>query len=418
MKLLTKTTLYIATLSLFLFFLMGIIFFQVLKNISQADLNRELFGLKEVVEYHLSVEPQNLPLVIAGIDTLSIVKGGIIPVGEVFGDTVMFDALSNQFRTYRYLYYRSSQPGGPYQVKIFRSTTPTDQLVERVTLMMTLMVILFLAGIFFLNRFVFENLWKEFFRVLEKLRQFDTNKEPVVMEEQDIEEFMELGKVIEKMTRRLSSDYRELKEYTEHTTHELQTPLAVIRSKTELLLQSEKLGPEEMTLVESILAGTHQISRLSSTLTLITRIENRQFTERKEISIARLFERHLELLQELLDLRGITVERNDGADSMVKMDEGLADILATNLLKNAIVHNVEGGKIGLELDNDRLSIRNDGPPLPFEERELFRRFVRNLGKTGSFGLGLSLVKKICESYGFTIVYARAGNQHIFTLSFR
>jgi len=97
------------------------------------------------------------------------------------------------------------------------------------------------------------------------------------------------------------------------------------------------------------------------------------------------------------------------------MDPGLADILVTNLLKNAIVHNREGGSIAVETGPDRLIIRNDGAPLPFAEEDLFRRFIRDHGKGKGLGLGLSLVKKICESYGFLLEYAYKKEQHVFTL---
>ena len=220
------------------------------------------------------------------------------------------------------------------------------------------------------------------------------------------------------MTRQLSRDYRELKEYTDHTTHELQTPLAVIKSKTELLIQSKNLGPDEMKLIQAINASVNQLSRLNSTLTLITRIENRQFTEVKEISIAGLLDRHTEMLQELIELRNIAVKKTYSHEAKkIGMDEGLADILVANLLKNAIVHNLDGGAIELEIGSDRLIISNSGPPLPFYEEEIFRRFARNTGKGSSFGLGLSLVRKICESYGFRIGYVYEDDRHYFTLVF-
>ena len=63
--------------------------------------------------------------------------------------------------------------------------------------MMTLMVILFLAGIFILNRFIFANLWKDFFEAIEKLKEFETTKEPVILGEQDIQEFDELKQALE-----------------------------------------------------------------------------------------------------------------------------------------------------------------------------------------------------------------------------
>lgn len=419
MKLLTKSTLYIATLSLFLFFIMGVIFFQVLKNMSLSDLNRELGDLKEVVEVYLYDYPGTQVGALPGIDSLSVRYAGNSTQSEdIFGDTLKFDVKDKQYRTYRYLQYISEIGDTRLLVRIYKSTTPTDKLVERVTLMITLMVILFLAGIFFLNRFIFANLWKDFFEAIEKLKRFETTKEPVILGEQDIQEFDELKQALEVMTRRLAKDYRELKEYTDHTTHELQTPLAVIKSKTELLFQSEKLGAEEMKLLEAINISVHQLSRLNSTLTLITRIENRQFTEKEEISLVGLLDRHLELLEEHLSLRNIVVEKQymDGGRTLI-MDHGLADLLVANLLKNAIVHNNEGGGIVLETGPKSLTIRNDGPPLGFSQEELFTRFVRNTRRTGSFGLGLSLVKKVCETYNFSINYSFDNQQHIFTIGF-
>ncbi|MCK4879936.1 MAG: HAMP domain-containing histidine kinase [Bacteroidales bacterium] len=418
MKLLTKSTLLIATLSLFLFFIMGVIFFQVLKSISISDLNRELCDLKEVVEDYLEIYEGAQIEALTGIDSLSVEPvGRTVHTGEVFGDTLMQTMKDDQFRTYRYIQFITEKGERSYLVKIYKSTTPADKLVERVTLMMTLMVILFLAGIFILNRFIFANLWGDFFEAIEKLKQFETSKKPVILGEQDIQEFDEFKQVIEVMTRRLAEDYRELKEYTDHTTHELQTPLAVIKSKTELLIQSENLGAEEMKCLQAINTSVHQLSRLNSTLTLITRIENRQFTEKEEISLTGLLERHLDLLQEHIGLRKINVEKQYRDEGKVLfMDQGLADLLIANLLKNAIIHNIEGGTIVLETRPESLVIRNDGPPLGFSQEELFTRFVRDARRTGNFGLGLSLVKKVCENYGFKIEYSFDKQQHTFTVT--
>lgn len=419
MKLLTKSTLLISTLSLFLFFIMGVIFFQVLKNMSISSLDRELGDLEEVVETYLENYNGMQITSIPGIHSLLV-----SPVREeaeierVFGDTLMHDVEDNQFRTYRYLQYKSTKGERFYLVRIYKSTTPTDKLVEQVTLMITLMVILFLTGVFILNRFIFASLWRDFFEAIEKLKRFETTKEPVILGEQDIQEFDELKQVLEVMTRRLANDYRELKEYTDHTTHELQTPLAVIKSKTELLIQSENMGAEEMKCLQAINTSVHQLSRLNATLTLITRIENRQFTEKEEISLTDLLERHLELLQEHIDLRSIKVEKHyrDGG-KVIFMDQGLADLLIANLLKNAIVHNIEGGTIVLETDPERVIIRNDGVPLGFSQEELFTRFVRDTRRTGNLGLGLSLVKKVCENYEFKIEYTFENQQHTFSVIF-
>jgi signal transduction histidine kinase len=419
MKLLTKTTLYIATLSLFLFFFMGVIFFKVLKNMSISDLNREMFGMKGLVEdvlpHFLGGQLKGLP----GIDSISIKHAWPgMEDEDQFSDTLMLDARTNQFRTFRCLRFLSEHGNLIYAVELYKSTTPADKLVERVTLLMTMMVILFLAGIFFLNRFIFANLWKDFFDALEKLKNFDTVKEPVTLGESDVKEFVELNRVLERMTLRLSSDYRELREYTDHTTHELQTPLAVIKTKTELLMQSENLGSDEMQLLQSINTSTNHLSRLNSTLALITRIENQQYTQKMKIILPELLDKHLEMFQELVGLRDISVERSyKSKDEFLIMDHGLADILVTNLLKNAIVHNVEGGMILVEVTPQALCISNDGPELSFNEQDLFKRFVRDTKRSGNFGLGLSLVKKICDYYGFQINYTYENSRHLFRITF-
>jgi signal transduction histidine kinase len=290
-------------------------------------------------------------------------------------------------------------------VKIFKSTTPADKLVEQVTLMMTMMVILFLAGIFFLNRFIFGSLWKDFFEALEKLKKFDVVKEPIKLGEPDVEEFLELKSVLERMTQRLSSDYKELREYTDHTTHELQTPLAVIKTKTELLLQSSHLGPDEMQLIQAINSSADHLSRLNSTLALITRIENQQYTDMKKIDLVEVLKKQLDMFQELIAVRTIRIKDEFTKHRLtVVMDEGLAGILVTNLLKNAIVHNRDGGEIIIAVKEGTLHMANQGDPLTFPETNLFKRFARDTRKTGNFGLGLSIVKKICDYYGYSIEY--------------
>ena len=119
-----------------------------------------------------------------------------------------------------------------------------------------------------------------------------------------------------------------------------------------------------------------------------------------------------------MDLRAIKVERSYWSrEHFITMDQGLADILITNLLKNAVVHNVEGGAILVETNPGGLGISNEGPQLTFNEQDLFKRFVRDTKRTGNFGLGLSLVKKICDYYAFQIDYRYENNRHLFNIRF-
>lgn len=419
MKLLTKTTLYIATLSLFLFFLMGIVFYQVLKTMSINELNWEIKGMRESVEKRFPMMIEYGITELPGIDTLIInrTNNTLENPGE-FRDTMMFDTHSDQYLNFKIYSFTIPTDDINYKVELYKSTTPTDKLVEKVTIMMTLMVVLFLTGIFFLNRYISNNLWKDFFIALNKLKRFSAEEGPLSFHQSDIQEFNELNMVLENITKRLSDDYRELKEYTDHTTHELQTPLAIIKSRVELLLQSESLKKAEIELLKDIYRNSDHLSRLNSTLTLFTRIENQQYTEKTEINITKLICSLLEMLQELIELKNIVVTKNiSNQDIIVNMDKGLAEVLIINLLKNAVNHNIDEGTILITSTNQRLVLRNSGAETGHSPEKLFEPFYRGAVKSDSLGLGLPLVKKICENYGFSIEYEYKDGMHSFTINF-
>jgi signal transduction histidine kinase len=398
---------------------MGIIFYQVLKIMSINELNLEMKEMEEPVrrnyQFFVKYGISDLP----GIDSMMINKIETPPGSfNEFRDTLLFDTNTKQYRSFHIYSFFIVNRDDIYQIDLIKSTTPTDTLVERVTLMMTFMVMLFLAGIFFLNRFIFANLWKDFFTALDKLRKFNAEKGAIMATDSDVQEFNELNMVLEDITDRLSIDYQNLKEYTDHTTHELLTPLANIKSKVELLFQSENLQKAELEYISDISKNSDHLSRLNSTLALITRIENQQYKKTSNINLASLIDRQLDMLKELVELRKIHIRKKVLIpDIIVNMDQGLADILVINLLKNAISHNDDEGIIEIELSDRQLIFRNSGPEIQCEPEKLFDRFYRDSKKPDSFGLGLSLVKKICESYGFTIEYEYEHDLHSFTLTF-
>ncbi|MDZ7695018.1 MAG: ATP-binding protein [Balneolaceae bacterium] len=82
----------------------------------------------------------------------------------------------------------------------------------------------------------------------------------------------------------------------------------------------------------------------------------------------------------------------------------VADILWTNLLQNAIKHNVDEGTINIDLNKERLIISNTGKPLKVNPEDLFKRFKKADQSTSSIGLGLSIVKRIVNQSNFDISY--------------
>ena len=114
-------------------------------------------------------------------------------------------------------------------------------------------------------------MWSPFYETLEKLKDFDIESpERVLLPETKIKEFTALNEEIEALIDKIRLDYRKQKEFIEHASHEFQTPLAIMRSKAELLLQSENISEKQGQLLDSLLGTIDRLSRLNQSLVLLS----------------------------------------------------------------------------------------------------------------------------------------------------
>ena len=130
-----------------------------------------------------------------------------------------------------------------------------------------------------------------------------------------------------------------------------------------------------------------------------------------------LINKHLNNYEELISAKLITIKKNIAGNVNINMNETLAEIFVSNLITNAIKHNIDKGSIEISLTNKSLSISNTGLPLHGDPSELFERFKKDKVSSESLGLGLSIVKKICERYRYSINYIYNDPLHITTINF-
>jgi signal transduction histidine kinase len=193
--------------------------------------------------------------------------------------------------------------------------------------------------------------------------------------------------------------------------------LAIIKTKLEILLDSQNMSEDQVRLIESAYQATNKLSRLGKTLALLTRIENLEFAELQAIDFKQILDNNLNIFEELIDYKQLTVNISGAESVLVNINPALADMLLGNLLKNAIKHNIEGGQIQIELNTHKLVISNTGQVLKMVPENLFARFQKDNPASDSLGLGLAIVKKICEVNHFTIQYDHFENIHQITLHF-
>src|SRR5699024_6905144 len=102
----------------------------------------------------------------------------------------------------------------------------------------------------------------------------------------------------------------------------------------------------------------------------------------------------------------------------VRMDPTLANIMISNLLRNAIFHNLPGGSVTVEVAKDLVRTGNTGRQDALDAEKIFNRFYKSEHNQNSSGLGLAIVKAIADLYGFSISYHFENGLHYFEMRFK
>ncbi|MBI9052257.1 MAG: HAMP domain-containing histidine kinase [Bacteroidales bacterium] len=276
-------------------------------------------------------------------------------------------------------------------------------------LILALVIILF-------NGFMSGYLLKPFNRILEQMNNYKVGKGVKIKAvKTSTSEFKKLQLLFKHMVNRTEDDYQKLKEYTENMAHEIQTPLAIIRNKTEILISDEKVMKEHKESVKVIYDEANHLSRLGTTLNLLTKIENGEYKNTINLKSYDIIQKHLESVKELIALKSLKVEVNLKKEHELLIDPFLFDILLKNILRNAIRYASNKGPIKIETTDKSLKISNYGEPLDVASNIIFDRFYTSSSSGQSLGLGLSLVKRICDLNRMKIDYSYIKGQHTFII---
>ncbi|HLY68435.1 MAG TPA: HAMP domain-containing sensor histidine kinase, partial [Puia sp.] len=211
-------------------------------------------------------------------------------------------------------------------------------------------------------------------------------------------------------------DYETLKNFADNASHEMQTPLAILNSKLDLLIQEPNLNESQTKQLQSIYDAMGRLSKLNQSLLLLTKIENNQFTKVNPLQLDRLIKEKLLQLEDLILAKRLQLQ-TDLKETIVEIDNYLADILLNNLMGNAIRHNYENGHISISLIQGKMIISNTGSAFHFNEKNIFERFSKAENSEG-IGLGLAIVKQICDNYRFVIDYSYEKGVHTFEIELK
>lgn len=302
----------------------------------------------------------------------------------------------------------------PYRFNIETNIEETQETIFFISITTVFLFVLIVGGLLFLNRRLSKSVWKPFRETLDQLKTFSLNNQTKIeFSKTDVSEFDELNQSLTKLIEHNVSVYKTQKEFTENASHELQTPLAILKNKLDILLQNQDLTEKQYQIAEEMNRALSRSSRINKNLLLLAKIENNQF-ENSEIHLDELLNQSMEILQEHFEQKNISVNTEISDNVKVNGNIGLTEVLINNLIINAIRHTSINGSILIRLSQSEFEVSNSGTG-KLNGDLLFKRFSRFSKDNNGSGLGLAIVQEICKSQNWTIDYRFENYNHIFSV---
>lgn len=394
----------------------GVLFYRTLTHYLNQQLDDGL--TEELMEVNDFTHVKNiLPAPTSFKDLVAEYKKIEVADGKsFFADTVYYNPKKGLRERARYLQADISFNNQAYRVLILSSKVQREEQIRSICLIIILPVLLLLIILFGINRIIINKLWSPFRQLLINIKAFNVNREePFDQVASPTVEFKELNDAIVDLSLKVRSDYKEIKLFTENASHEMMTPLAVINSKLDTMLQSNSLGIEESETLADLYKATSRLTKLNQSLLLLVKIDNNSQLDIEDINVKDIIEERLNFFYELIHNRKLVVDL-DMHPLHLATSRQLIEILVNNLFSNAIRHNKDGGLIKIILSKGILVFCNTSNYPALNENMIFERFYKDASSEGT-GLGLAILKQICIRQNFQFSYDYQYQLHCFQIKF-
>lgn len=213
------------------------------------------------------------------------------------------------------------------------------------------------------------------------------------------DEVGELAQAFEQTLNRLADFIDRERAFTADVSHELRTPIAVIRGAAEVLLGDGTRPHKDRQRLQRIERGATDMADLSTALLAMAR--ERDDERREPVDVAALIEESIAKHRHLLGERPVDVSVEIFARPRVVADGNLLAIVVANLIRNSFTY-TERGRVRICLNEQMLTVTDTGLGIPRDALDkVFQRFYRGAHSEGA-GIGLSLARKICDRYGWSV----------------
>ncbi len=327
---------------------------------------------------------------------------------------------------YRVLNYSFMVDGETYLLEIGTSLDniyKTERNIRTITLI--------LLGLFVIISFIADTTLS---RVLTQPLEFITRKlketkSPSLYNRQPVKtsttDFAYLDQTLLELMQKIDELFTKEKEITANISHELLTPVSVVQSRLENLINDGGLSEPHAEKVSESLRTLHRLKGIINSLLLIARVENRQFIKNEQFSLEELLREVIEEIEPIASDKGLQIQALFECDhNMTRANRSLLFTLFFNIINNAVKFSGTEAKGSVEVhcfsENDQFKIRisDQGPGMTEEQvAEVFQRFKKRKSPDGH-GLGLAIVKSIADFHEISIqLSSKLGFGTTFLLSF-
>jgi signal transduction histidine kinase len=246
---------------------------------------------------------------------------------------------------------------------------------------------------------------------------------------EETSDFSDLVTTLNAMIGRLETSFAGLRRFTADASHELKTPLAVIRADVERAMTESSSQNERLVALEEALQEVRRMTDLVESLLTLARADEGRFDlHREPVELQPLVQEVYETALILGEAQGVAVNLPFTADAVVMGDRTRLRQLFLNLVTNAIKYTPAGGKVDIGLgrhpDNVTFAVRDTGIGISAADfPHIFERFWRadrvrsRMSERGGFGLGLAISQWIAQAHGGTLTASsRLGRGSLFTVT--
>lgn len=415
MKLFARYNRLALSATVLIFLVAGILYYILLKAILEHELDETLMEKRKQVLRFIETNRQ--------FPASNEMDETIFRYQENAGGTIKpkikssqwFDQEEGHKVSFRELTFTEQLNGRHYKITIAKALEGTSTLLKYIIAITLSVILVIILTTVIINRYLLRKLWSPFYLTLRTIQDFNVaENRQLRFPSTNIDEFSLLNQHLVQSIGNAQHEYQLLKEFSENASHEIQTPLAILRSKLDLFIQSENLSEKQVKLLKSMYDPIRKLSRLNQALLLLMKIENRQFPLKEAIDLRLKVEEKIAQFMELWQDRDIKLSATLN-DTVIHANPELTDILLNNLFSNATRHNQHGGTILIILDEQKLTIGNTGLDHPLDADRVFRRFFKDKPEASGNGLGLAIIKEIARVSGIRVRYEFDDELHSFHL---